>query len=77
MNSDIDVFLSYARKADEDIAPALQQGLETPGQTMEQRPAGIPRPYRAFRPHDLTSFRRPRESCSRHRNGRQSRYIAT
>ncbi|MFE7740719.1 toll/interleukin-1 receptor domain-containing protein [Nocardia sp. NPDC057455] len=57
MNSDIDVFLSYARKADEDIAPALQQGL-----ARLAKPWNRPRALRVFRDrtdlsaaHDLTA----------------------
>jgi hypothetical protein len=44
MNSDIDVFLSYARKADEDIAPALQQGLARLAKSWSR-----PRALRVFR----------------------------
>ncbi|MBF6166484.1 hypothetical protein IU486_17220 [Streptomyces gardneri] len=77
MNSDIDVFLSYARKADEDIAPALQQGLARLAKPWSSAPRVFRDRTEPAAAHDLTSFRRPRESCSRHRNGRQSRYIAT
>ncbi|MEU2037219.1 toll/interleukin-1 receptor domain-containing protein [Nocardia niwae] len=57
MNADIDVFLSYARTADDGIAPALKQGL-----ARLAKPWSRPRALRVFRDrtdlsaaHDLTA----------------------